>query len=130
MLWVTMKTARVGILWSLPELQQFAAEVLGGEHVQRGERLVHEQHFRLDHQRAGEAHALLHAAGEFLGIGAFEAVETHGVQHLQAALASRSAAARRAPSAAPATFSSTVSHGKQRETLKDDGNILTGPPTS
>ena len=48
---------------AVPQLQQLAAQVLGGEHVEGGERLVHEQHFRLHHQRAGESDALLHAAG-------------------------------------------------------------------
>jgi hypothetical protein len=45
-----------------PQLEQFAAQVLGGQHVERGERLVHEEHLRLDDQGAGKADPLLHAA--------------------------------------------------------------------
>ena len=74
-----------GHLVALPKLQQFTAQVLGGEHVQRGERLIHEEHFRLDHQGARKTHPLFHAAGEFLGIGVFETVEADGVENLHAA---------------------------------------------
>ena len=40
--------------------------------VERGERLVEEQHLRPDRERAGERHALLLAAGELEGIAAAE----------------------------------------------------------
>jgi hypothetical protein len=81
-----------------PQLQQFAAQVLGGQHVERGERLVHEEDFGLDHQGAGKAHALPHAAGELLGIGGFKAVEADRVEHLHAAFAALSGP-RRGPAA-------------------------------
>ncbi len=88
-----------------PQLQQLGAQVLGGQHVERGEGLVHEKHFRLDHQRARKADALLHAAGEFLGIRGLESVESDGVDHAQRALVAldrsrcraRPAALRRSP---------------------------------
>ena len=69
-----------------PQLQQFAAQVLGGKHVERGERLVHEKDFRLDDQGARKADPLPHAAGEFLGIGCLKAVQAHRIQHLHAAV--------------------------------------------
>ncbi len=81
----------------LPELEQFAAQVFGGEHVERGEGLVHEEDFRLDDQGAGEADALPHAAGEFFGVGGLEAVEADGVEDLEAA----PAACRRLPCRGP-----------------------------
>ena len=102
----------------LPQLQQFAAQVLRGEHVERGERLVHEEDFRLDHQRAREADALLHAAGEFLGIGGLEAVETDGVEHAQAALAALLARSMPRAFSGASTFSSTVSQGKSAKLWK------------
>ena len=71
---------------ALPKLQQLAAQVLGGEHIERRERLVHEEHLGLHHQRAREAHTLLHASGKLLRIGVFEAVQAHRVQDLHAAL--------------------------------------------
>ena len=70
-----------------PELEQFAAKILGGKDIEGGERLVHEKDFGLDDQGAGKADALLHAAGELLGIGLLEAVETDGVEDFEAALA-------------------------------------------
>ena len=52
-----------GNLVPVPQFQQFAAQRFRGQHVERGERLVHEKHFRLDHQRPRKADALLHSAG-------------------------------------------------------------------
>ena len=66
-----------------PEFQQFAAQVLRREHVERGERLVHEKHFRFHHQSAREAHALLHAAGKFFGICRLETIQAHRVECAQ-----------------------------------------------
>ena len=82
-----------------PQLQQFAAQVLGGEHVERGEGLVHEEDFGLDDQGAGKADALLHAAGELLGIGGLKAVEADRVEHLHAAVAALVGGRRRGPAA-------------------------------
>ena len=70
-----------------PELEEFGAEVFGGEDVEGGEGLVHEEDFGLDDEGAGEADALAHAAGEFFGEGGLEAVEADGVEHAEAALA-------------------------------------------
>ena len=70
-----------------PELEEFAAQVLGRENVERGEGLIHEQDLRLDDQGPGKADPLLHAAGEFLRIGRFEAVQADGVEHPHAARA-------------------------------------------
>ncbi len=84
-----------------PQFQQLAAQVLSRQHVERGKRLVHEENFGLNHQRAGKAHTLPHAAGEFLGIGGFKSVQAHHVQHLHAAFAALGRVQRRAPAAAP-----------------------------
>jgi hypothetical protein len=70
-----------------PQLQQFTAQVLGGQHVEGAEGLVHEENFRFDNQGAGKADALLHAARQFFGIGSFKAVQADRVQHLHAAVA-------------------------------------------
>ena len=105
-----------------PQLQQFAAQVLGGEHVERGEGLVHEEDFRLDDQGAGEADALPHAAGKLLGIGGLEAVEADGVEHLQAALA---ALLGRHAAGLQRRFDVFKNRepGKEREALEDDGDV-------
>ena len=108
-----------------PQLQQLAAQVLGGEHVEGGERLVHEEHFRLDDQGAGKADALLHAAGEFLGIGGLKAVQAHRIQHLHAALA----ALVRADAAGLQRGFDVFKHrepGKEGKALEDDGDVDLG----
>ena len=43
--------------------------------IERRQRLVEQQHGRPHHQRAGDADALAHAAGELLGIGGGEFAE-------------------------------------------------------
>ena len=53
--------------------QQFLLQHLAGLRVERGERLVHQQHRRVHRERADEADALLHAAGELIGIVLLEA---------------------------------------------------------
>ncbi len=45
-----------------PELQQFTAQVFGGEHVEGRKRLIHKENFRFDNEGAGKADTLLHAA--------------------------------------------------------------------
>ena len=54
---------------------QLLLHQLAGLRVERGERLVHQQHFRVHDQRAREVHALLHAAGEFVRIVMLETRE-------------------------------------------------------
>ena len=62
-----------------PQGEELGAQVLGGEDVEGGERFVHEQRVGFDDERAGEADALAHAAGELFGVGGFEAVEADEV---------------------------------------------------
>ena len=50
--------------------------------VQRGERLVEQQHARLDGERAGQRDPLLLAAGELVGVAVGLLGEAHQVQHL------------------------------------------------
>ena len=70
----------------LPEVEEVGAQGLGGQHVERRERLVHQQDFRLHDQRAGEADALPHTARQLLRIGGLEAIEADRVDRLQGAL--------------------------------------------
>ena len=108
-----------------PELEQFTAQVFGGEHVEGAEGLVHEEDFGLDDQGAGKADALLHAAGQFLGIGGFEAVQADRVEHLHAAVA-----ALVGSNAAGLQRSFDVfkhgEPGEESEALEDDGDVDLG----
>ena len=54
----------------LPDRQQLLLHELARLGVERGERLVHQQHGRIDGQRARDAHALPHAARELVRIAA------------------------------------------------------------
>ena len=49
------------------DVEQFALQAFARLRVERAERLVHQQHFRIDRERARNADALLHAAGELIG---------------------------------------------------------------
>ena len=108
-----------------PEPEQFGAEVLGGQHVKGGEGLVHQQGVGLDYERPGESDALLHPAGELLGIGRFEAVEPDPVDFLGRsvlALGGRHALGLQADL-------DVLQHrqpGQQREGLEDHGDARVG----
>ena len=71
-----------------PKLQKFTAQILGGQHVEGRERLVHEEHLGLHHQRPRKPYALPHAARKLLGVGGLKAVQPNRVQHAHAAGAS------------------------------------------
>ena len=60
-----------------PDLQQFGLHELARLRVQRGERFVHQQHRRIGRQRAGQIHALLHAAGKLGWIVLLESDQAH-----------------------------------------------------
>src|SRR5262249_33958271 len=51
-----------------PDLQQLLLHQLAGLRVERCERLVHQQNFRIHDQRARKVHTLLHAARQLVGI--------------------------------------------------------------
>ena len=70
-----------------PQRLEVRAHLQAREGVERAERLVHQDHRRVVHQRADQRHALAHAAGELARVLA------HRVR--------RGAAARTAPSRAP-----------------------------
>src|SRR5262249_58540595 len=65
-----------------PDLEQFLLELLARLRVDRAERLVHEQDVRLLRQRACDADALLHAAGDLMREKFLEAVEGHAPEVL------------------------------------------------
>ena len=71
----------------VPEPHDLAAQVLGGERIDLAERLVHAQDLRRDRERARDADALLHAAGQLARIRVLEPGEpdqVHDVLDLRA----------------------------------------------
>ena len=63
-----------------PQLAQFVVQTLAREFVERGERLVHQQHRRLGRERAGDRDAHLHAARQLARIGLREGGEADEVE--------------------------------------------------
>ena len=58
------------------------AQLLAHAGVERAERLVEQEHVRLDRERAGERHPLALAAGELRGIALGEAAQLHELEQL------------------------------------------------
>jgi hypothetical protein len=69
----------------VPQLEQFLLHLAARERIERGEGLVHQQHARLHGQRAGDGHALLHAAGELVRMHVGEPGQAHLVEVVQRA---------------------------------------------
>ncbi|MDR8922584.1 hypothetical protein FEP54_01292 [Burkholderia multivorans] len=70
-----------------PQIEQIGTQRFGRQHVERGERLVHQQDRRIDDERARKAHALAHAARQLARIRVLEAVEADQVDRGECALA-------------------------------------------
>ena len=77
----------LALVGPLHELQQLLLQDLAGLRVERGERLVHQQDRRVHGERAHQADALLHAAGELVGIVLLEAGEPDQIEIVRDALA-------------------------------------------
>ena len=91
---------------------QLRAHLEPQQRVEIGERLVHEQHGRLDGERAGDRHALALAAGELGRIAveiALDVEQRRRALDLALDVASCDAFCMRRPKA---TFSNTVMCGK------------------
>ena len=124
MLWVTkMKVLRS----TLAQPQQVLLELAAGLLVDGRERLVHQQHVGIDGERAGEADALAHAAGELVRIALLEA----GEADLADVVARRSPRARRAgmprSSSPKATLRSTVAQGSSAKSWNTKARSGPGP---
>ena len=71
----------------LLDAADLGAHLLAQLGVQVGERLVHQQHLRLHHQRARQRHALLLPAGELVGRAVLQPGQLHQLQHTRHARA-------------------------------------------
>ena len=77
-----MRDVNDGLAGLAPHLGEQPLHVVAGEGVERGERLVHQQHGRIVGERARDGDALLHAARQMVRIGLDELVELHQPQLL------------------------------------------------
>src|SRR5271166_130015 len=105
-----------------PQLQEFAAEVLGGKNIEGREWFVHKQHLGFHNQRPREADPLLHTARELFRIRCLEAVEPNRVQRVYAA---RAPLGRRNASRFQRSFD-VLEHREPREqckALEYDGDV-------
>ena len=69
-----------------PQLEQLVFHELPRLHVERRERLVHQQQSRIEDQYLGQRDALAHAAGELVRIALLEAGEADAIEPLPRAL--------------------------------------------
>ena len=101
-------------------------KLLARQGVERGERLVHQQHARIGRQRAGERDALLHAAGQFMHIGVPELLQADQFEMLVGD--PRAVIRRQAGHALEAEHhvAEHVEPGKQRRFLKHHQAVAAG----
>ena len=92
-----------GVAGLVVDLAQPAAQILAHLGVERAERLVEQQHARLDRQRAGKRDALPLAAGELGGIALVQARQLDEVEQVHDP--ARGSRPRRAASGAAARVS-------------------------
>ena len=81
-------TRSIVVRRALPESQHFILHPHAGEGVERAERFVEQEDFRMIDQRPRQGDALGHAAGEMVRVGVgkpFEADEAHELVHLMRA---------------------------------------------
>ncbi len=67
---------------AMPDVEDQLLDLLAGQRVERAERLVHQQYLRVGGERAGDADALLHAAGELVDHLGFEILQADEVEFL------------------------------------------------
>ena len=94
-----------------PDVLQLVVERVARLRVERGERLIHQQHLRLQRQRPRQSDALLHPAGKLVDERFLETAQSNQPQVLQSALSIRSARGTPAAANPNATLSCTLSQG-------------------
>ena len=73
------------LLVGAPDAHQLEAELLAGHGIERGKRLVHQQHRGVVDERTAEGDALLHAAGELARKALLEAGKADELDQLHGA---------------------------------------------
>jgi len=71
-----------GLAHGLGQVQELVLQAAADQRVQRRERLVHQQDVGIGGERAGQADALLHAAGQFRRQAVAVTLQVHRLDHL------------------------------------------------
>ena len=121
-----MRDEQHGLARLAPDLQQLGLHVLARLRVERGERLVHQQHHRIRRQRPGQVDALLHAAGQLRRIVPLEAGEADQLDEMLGPLAHRRAVEPLLHLHAVADVAGDGAPRQQARVLEDDGAIDAG----
>ena len=82
-------TKRIVLPLSLPDPQEFEVHSLAGQGIERSEGLVHEDQLGIMNQCTGDRRALLHAAGQLVGMLGLKALEPDQVQERTGAIERR-----------------------------------------
>jgi hypothetical protein len=78
-----------GLARLAPDAEELDVHELAGHGVERAERLVHQQQRRVVDERAGQRHALAHAARQLVGVLVLEALEAGQLEQAEGAPARR-----------------------------------------
>ena len=109
----------------LMDFAQPAAQILSHAGVKRAERLVEQQHARLDGERAGERHALALAARKLRRIASAEPIELHQLQQFRHARGDLGARRTRCSRTRVEAEGDIVGHGhmlEQRVVLENEAD--------
>ena len=118
-----------GLALALPDAEQHFLHQRAGLVVERAERLVEQQDRRIVGERARDRGALLHAAGELLGIVMRERRQARRARASRRRSRPRSAAGTPFSRSPNATLSRDGEPGKQRVGLEHHAAIGAGPVT-
>ena len=115
-----------GLGRALPDAEELRLHQAARLRIERAERLVHQQDFRIEGERARERGALLHAAGELRGIAVLETLQPDQIdERLRALLALR--ARQPLPLEAVENVGAHRLPREQREMLEHDAAVGPGP---
>ncbi len=110
-----------------PQIDQVGAQRLRRQHVQRAERLVHQQQIRMHHQRPRQPDALAHAARQFLRIGVLEPAQADHVDRRPRPGLRARRGARRGPPARVRRFPAPSARGTARSSGTPSPRRPSGP---
>ena len=110
-----------------PDAQQLEVHELARHGVERAEGLVHQEQRRVVDERAGDGHALAHAARQLVRVLVLEALEADQLEQRHRPRARGPCRRAAAPPRASRTLSRTVRQGRSTGILEDDADVAARP---